>query len=50
MKRSARKFHRTVWPILGLLLPLIVLGAVFIKQTPIAELPEPVLLQAPENN
>jgi len=49
LKKGARKFHRNVWTVFGLLLPLIVLGALAIKQSPPTDR-QPVLLEPPEGN
>ncbi|MEM9332902.1 MAG: hypothetical protein AAGA53_16395 [Pseudomonadota bacterium] len=49
MKKDARKFHRTLWTVLGLVLPAIVLGALLIKQTP-PETVQPVLLEPAEED
>lgn len=48
LKKGARKFHRNVWSVLGLLLPLIVAGALLIKQSPPDQ--PAVLLEAPNEN
>ncbi|MGI9350831.1 MAG: hypothetical protein ACR2O3_04650 [Rhizobiaceae bacterium] len=49
LKKGARKFHRRVWGFFGILLPLIVLGAIYIKQSPPTDY-QPVLLEAPKEN
>ncbi|MEM9278340.1 MAG: hypothetical protein AAGA76_07180 [Pseudomonadota bacterium] len=49
MKKGARRFHRNVWTVLGLLLPAIVIGALVIKQSPSVDR-QPVLLEPPREN
>lgn len=49
MKRSARKFHRRVWTVLGVVLPLLVLALYAMKQSPPVGY-EPRQIVEPEEN
>ena len=49
MKRSARKFHRRVWTVLGVILPLVVLVLYDMKQSPPVDY-EPRQIVKPEEN
>lgn len=47
MRRQARKTHTSVWMVLGVLLPLVVIIALLIKQEPIGDRPA-IQLEKPE--
>lgn len=47
MKRAARKFHRRVWLVLGLVLPTVVVWGLMIKQEPLGDRPA-IQLEKPQ--
>jgi len=49
MKREARRYHRNVWAVLGIALPLLVIAMFFLKQTAPVE-QAPVQLEPAKEN